>query len=152
MSPSIQVPKSGAASAGRSRTTRSAKISERAAPSEEAEPDFDGRIEPTFDLESFELEAEEEYEESGGDDEDITEPNYRITRAAEKKHTGLRRAPRNDTPYEAPPLKLLQQQPRSNRSRISDEALEENARMLEAVLADFGVKGRDHRGAPRAPW
>src|SRR5262249_54034914 len=25
---------------------------------------------------------------------------------------------------------------------LSDEALEENARMLEAVLADFGVKGR----------
>jgi DNA segregation ATPase FtsK/SpoIIIE, S-DNA-T family len=115
--------------------------SERAAPSEEAEPDSDGRIEPTFDLESFELEAEEEYEESGGGDEDITEPNYRITRAAEKKHTGLRRAPRNDTPYEAPSLKLLQQQPRSNRSRISDEVLQENARELEGVLQDFGVKG-----------
>ena len=25
---------------------------------------------------------------------------------------------------------------------LTDEALEENARMLEAVLADFGVKGR----------
>ena len=28
------------------------------------------------------------------------------------------------------------------RTRLSDEALEENARMLEAVLTDFGVKGR----------
>jgi S-DNA-T family DNA segregation ATPase FtsK/SpoIIIE len=111
------------------------------APSEEAEPDSDGRIEPTFDLEPFDLEAEEEYEESGDDEEDITEPNYRITRTAEKKHTGLRRAARNDTPFEAPPLKLLQQQPRSNRSLISDEVLQENARELEGVLQDFGVKG-----------
>src|SRR6185503_15885243 len=53
----------------------------------------------------------------------------------------LRRTQRSDTPYEAPPLKLLQQQPRSNKSRISDEVLQENARELEGVLPDFGVKG-----------
>src|SRR5207342_2868645 len=47
-----------------------------------------------------------------------------------------------DTPYEAPPLKLLQPQPRSNkRTAISDEVLQENARELEGVLQDFGVKG-----------
>ena len=107
---------------------------------EEAEPDPDGRIEPTFDLEPFDLDDEEEDEE-GDEDEDITEPNYRITRSSEKKHTGLRRTQRSDTPYEAPPLKLLQQQPRSNKSRISDEVLQENARELEGVLQDFGVKG-----------
>ena len=108
---------------------------------EEAEPDPDGRIEPTFDLEPFDLDDEEEDEE-GDADEDITEPNYRITRSSEKKHTGLRRTQRSDTPYEAPPLKLLQQQPRSNRSRgVSDEVLQENARELEGVLQDFGVKG-----------
>ena len=49
---------------------------------------------------------------------------------------------RSDTPYEAPPLKLLQPQPRSNkRTAISDEVLQENARELEGVLQDFGVKG-----------
>ena len=81
-------------------------------------------------------------DEEGDEDEDITEPNYRITRSSEKKHTGLRRKQRSDTPYEAPPLKLLQQQPRSNRSRrVSDEVLQENARELEGVLQDFGVKG-----------
>ena len=78
------------------------------------------------------------------DDEgdDVTEPNYRITRTAEKKkHTGPR-VQRSDTPYEAPPLKLLQPQPRSNkRTAISDEVLQENARELEGVLQDFGVKG-----------
>jgi S-DNA-T family DNA segregation ATPase FtsK/SpoIIIE len=107
---------------------------------EEAEPDPDGRIEPTFDLEPFDL-GEEEDEESD-EDEDIIEPNYRITRTSEKKHTGLRRAQKSDMPYEAPPLKLLQQQPRANRNRgVSDEVLQENARELEGVLQDFGVKG-----------
>ncbi len=83
----------------------------------------------------------DEQDEEEDEDEDITEPNYRITRSSEKKHTGLRRTQRSDTPYEAPPLKLLQQQPRSNKSRISDEVLQENARELEGVLQDFGVKG-----------
>ena len=51
-------------------------------------------------------------------------------------------AQRSDTPYEAPPLKLLQPQPRSSkRTAISDEVLQENARELEGVLQDFGVKG-----------
>ena len=114
--------------------------SEQTATSEDAEPDPDGRIEPTFDLEPFEFEDEEEEDEEGDETDDVTEPNYRITRSVEKKHTGPR-VQRSDTPYEAPPLKLLQQQPRSNRSRISDEVLQENARELEGVLQDFGVKG-----------
>jgi DNA segregation ATPase FtsK/SpoIIIE, S-DNA-T family len=114
---------------------------ERTAASKEAEPDPDGRIEPTFDLEPYAFEDEEEEDAEVDEADDVTEPNYRITRTQEKKHTGLRRAARNDTPYEAPPLKLLQQQPRSNRSRISDEVLQENARELEGVLQDYGVKG-----------
>jgi DNA segregation ATPase FtsK/SpoIIIE, S-DNA-T family len=116
---------------------------EAAPPAEDAEPDPDGRIEPTFDLEPYAFEDDEEEDEEDGEEEDVTEPNYRITRTAaeKKKHTGPR-VQRSDTPYEAPPLKLLQQQPRSNRARaISDEVLQENARELEGVLQDFGVKG-----------
>ncbi|HWA92594.1 MAG TPA: DNA translocase FtsK 4TM domain-containing protein [Rhizomicrobium sp.] len=45
--------------------------------------------------------------------------------------------------YQLPSLALLHEPPHaSDSSALSDEALEENARMLEAVLADFGVKGR----------
>jgi S-DNA-T family DNA segregation ATPase FtsK/SpoIIIE len=113
-----------------------------ATPAEDLEPDSDGRIEPTFDLDPYAYENAEEEDEEGDDEEDITQPNYRITRTAEKKHTGLRKTQRNDTPYEAPPLKLLQPQPRSSkRTAISDEVLQENARELEGVLQDFGVKG-----------
>ena len=45
--------------------------------------------------------------------------------------------------YQLPALGLLAE-PRhvADATTLSDESLEENARMLEAVLADFGVKGR----------
>ena len=109
-----------------------------------SEPDADGRIEPSFEIGSLNL-GEGVDEENDEDAEDVTEPSYRITRSnpeAKQGHKGLRRQPRSDTPYETPPFKLLQQQPRSNRSRsISDEVLQENARELEGVFQDFGVKG-----------
>jgi DNA segregation ATPase FtsK/SpoIIIE, S-DNA-T family len=45
--------------------------------------------------------------------------------------------------YQLPALGLLAEPVRvQDTAALSDEALEENARMLEAVLSDFGVKGR----------
>ncbi|HXM00327.1 MAG TPA: DNA translocase FtsK 4TM domain-containing protein [Rhizomicrobium sp.] len=45
--------------------------------------------------------------------------------------------------YQLPALGLLAEPVRlHDKTALSDEALEENARMLEAVLSDFGVKGR----------
>ncbi len=43
--------------------------------------------------------------------------------------------------YEVPPLGLLASPAEVTRHVLSDEALEENARMLENVLDDYGVKG-----------
>jgi S-DNA-T family DNA segregation ATPase FtsK/SpoIIIE len=43
--------------------------------------------------------------------------------------------------YDLPPLSLLSDPARIERHHLSDEALEENARMLENVLDDYGVKG-----------
>ena len=43
--------------------------------------------------------------------------------------------------YEVPPLSLLENPVNIVRHQLSDEALEENARMLENVLDDYGVKG-----------
>jgi len=48
-------------------------------------------------------------------------------------------APQPD--YELPPLNLLTNPDSITRHHLSDEALEENARMLENVLDDYGVKG-----------
>ncbi len=47
----------------------------------------------------------------------------------------------NRAVYETPPLGLLSSPDDITRHVLSDEALEENARMLEAVLDDYGVKG-----------
>jgi DNA segregation ATPase FtsK/SpoIIIE, S-DNA-T family len=43
--------------------------------------------------------------------------------------------------YELPPLSLLSAPVAIQRTQLSDESLEENARMLESVLDDYGVKG-----------
>lgn len=43
--------------------------------------------------------------------------------------------------YELPPLNLLAKPNGARKTVISDEALEQNARMLENVLGDFGVRG-----------
>jgi S-DNA-T family DNA segregation ATPase FtsK/SpoIIIE len=43
--------------------------------------------------------------------------------------------------YEFPPLALLTDPATVKRHHLSDEALEENARMLESVLDDYGVRG-----------
>ncbi|WP_298841439.1 DNA translocase FtsK [uncultured Roseobacter sp.] len=43
--------------------------------------------------------------------------------------------------FELPPLSLLENPVEIPRLHLSDEALEENARMLESVLDDYGVKG-----------
>ncbi|SFL17424.1 DNA translocase FtsK [Shimia haliotis] len=47
----------------------------------------------------------------------------------------------NHIEYELPPLNLLENPMTISRHHLSDEALEENARMLEVVLDDYGVKG-----------
>jgi S-DNA-T family DNA segregation ATPase FtsK/SpoIIIE len=112
------------------------------------EADADGRIEPSFGAGPIarvhNATSGDGDEENDDDDDDVTAPAYRITRTkpeGKKGHTSVRPA-RSDTPYELPPLKLLQQQPRTNRrTSISDEVLQENARELEGVLQDFGVKG-----------
>ncbi len=47
-----------------------------------------------------------------------------------------------DTEYELPPLDFLEQAPVSRAAqRITEESLEKNARLLESVLEDFGVRG-----------
>ncbi|TMV04875.1 DNA translocase FtsK [Ruegeria sediminis] len=47
----------------------------------------------------------------------------------------------NAADFELPPLSLLSNPAAIQRHHLSDEALEENARMLENVLDDYGVKG-----------
>ncbi|RVV96680.1 hypothetical protein EKE94_17530 [Mesobaculum littorinae] len=61
-------------------------------------------------------------------------------RAQEEAQPGLEFDDRYSD-YEHPPLNLLTNPSSIERHHLSDEALEENARMLETVLDDYGVKG-----------
>ena len=61
-------------------------------------------------------------------------------RAAAEAQPALRFEPEHAA-YEHPPLNLLTNPVLIQRHSLSDEALEENARMLESVLDDYGVKG-----------
>ncbi|MBL8589568.1 MAG: DNA translocase FtsK 4TM domain-containing protein [Methylobacteriaceae bacterium] len=62
--------------------------------------------------------------------------------APHRASTPARRAARAAAPqaYEMPALTMLAE-PKRQASRISQDALEQNARLLEGVLDDFGVKG-----------
>jgi DNA segregation ATPase FtsK/SpoIIIE, S-DNA-T family len=59
----------------------------------------------------------------------VPEPAPRTYQEPEKVH------------YDLPPLSLLTNPENIQRLHLSDEALEDNARMLENVLDDYGVKG-----------
>ncbi|MDO6585374.1 DNA translocase FtsK 4TM domain-containing protein [Salipiger sp. 1_MG-2023] len=71
---------------------------------------------------------------------DIRKPIQPSRRAQAESQSAL--GPQDqDSGYELPPLSLLGSPDAIERHHLSDEALEENARMLETVLDDYGVKG-----------
>jgi DNA segregation ATPase FtsK/SpoIIIE, S-DNA-T family len=115
------------------------------------------------------LHIEDEDEDLSSHDEDDSEEGYHLdaapeplaaTRLAERRESRVKREEAKRLPqtakrakqpalnlasgeYQLPALGLLAEPaPVAENHGLSDEALEENARMLEAVLADFGVKGR----------
>ncbi|KAA2313386.1 DNA translocase FtsK [Pseudooceanicola sediminis] len=63
------------------------------------------------------------------------------SRAREEAQPGLAFQEAEPVQYDLPPLSLLTNPENIQRLHLSDEALEENARMLENVLDDYGVKG-----------
>ena len=65
----------------------------------------------------------------------------RTSRVARPGGAHAPRPARAVQPYERPPLELLTDPAEVERHHLSDEALEDNARMLESVLDDYGVKG-----------
>ena len=68
----------------------------------------------------------------------------RLTRAAPVKKAPPKqeRLPLPDTLWRLPPLELLRTAPPRGEIGPSAEALQANARLLETVLADYGVQGR----------
>lgn len=120
--------------------------------------------EEELEEDEYEYEYEDEYDEEGIEGEEDEEPEL----VAPARETGMsarrkrqiirkknkaqqsKRERREAQPalpvfsagdYELPPLNLLSKPKHTGRAVISDEALEQNARMLETVLSDFGVRG-----------
>ncbi|PJF09630.1 DNA translocase FtsK [Pseudorhodobacter sp. MZDSW-24AT] len=71
----------------------------------------------------------------------VKKPVAPSRQAIAESHPRLRFDEQVNQPYELPPLSLLSSPSTVERFALSDEALEENARMLESVLDDYGVKG-----------
>ncbi|WP_300032665.1 DNA translocase FtsK [uncultured Roseobacter sp.] len=81
----------------------------------------------------------------------VAEPRRVVQQPARKPVQPSRRAQAEAQPalsfdethpgFELPPLNLLENPVEVPRLHLSEEALEENARMLESVLDDYGVKG-----------
>jgi S-DNA-T family DNA segregation ATPase FtsK/SpoIIIE len=118
-----------------------------------------GRAEIQEDEEEWEYEDEEEFDD---DDDDLPglamppEPLTAVDFSAKRVRRAEDRRPKvkvktrlqpalnlAEGEYQLPPLSLLTEPPAETTTpAYSDDALEENARLLEAVLSDFGVKGR----------
>ena len=125
-------------------------------------PNFSFHKARDYDEEEYEPELDDEPEhEDAGYALDMAPEPIAATRLAERREgrvkreeakkaaaTNIKRAkqPALDLvsgEYQLPALSLLAEPVVvHDTTALSDEALEENARMLEAVLADFGVKGR----------
>ncbi|GAA0550318.1 S-DNA-T family DNA segregation ATPase FtsK/SpoIIIE [Rhizomicrobium palustre] len=115
------------------------------------------RVEPRIKRENAPEEESSdapEYEEEIEEDEEqpsldlAPAPGSRVKREEAKKSSAPKRAQQPalalaSGDYELPPLGLLAEPVHvGDQTAFSDESLEENARMLESVLSDFGVKGR----------
>ncbi len=105
-------------------------------------------VEDGFEDDADEAAAEDDALEDE-DEPALAAPKRKIIRKKEKRKES-RRERREAQPvlpvfsadnYELPPLNLLAKPDGARHAVISDEALEQNARMLENVLSDFGVRG-----------
>lgn len=113
------------------------------APGSGGQKDEEGRIEPFFGDDTPQLQevarASDEPVEAG--------KQYQITpRGDSESETSasrqVKRLPGVASTYALPPLRLLKNVPNSRRGPgLSQKVLQQNARLLEEVLQDFGVKG-----------
>ena len=120
-----------------------------AAKATRAEPRLQPPFEPdVYGVKSFRApESQQKIDANQSTDRPIEEVHNRIAAAPAPIRPG-KRLVRESQPtlldrgsYELPPLQLLAEAKRLATNQISEDALEQNARLLEGVLDDFGVKG-----------
>ncbi len=119
--------------------------------SQDAKPAARPAAKPKIRRMAKDEETEADVEADAADEDDQPAPRTRIMRGPERLEKGRRAAAREDQPslaldhqiYELPSLGLLSMpKAKDNRREVlSDDALHQNARLLEGVLEDFGVRG-----------
>ncbi|MGH6988254.1 MAG: DNA translocase FtsK 4TM domain-containing protein [Stellaceae bacterium] len=77
---------------------------------------------------------------------DIAQPKPMAKRPEPSRQTSLDLGP--TAGYPLPPLDLLSEPPARKTASVNNEALQQNARLLESVLDDFGVRGEIRRVRP----
>jgi DNA segregation ATPase FtsK/SpoIIIE, S-DNA-T family len=82
---------------------------------------------------------EEDEEEEEGEEEEPRARKKRAPRTPAKKSSGT---------FVLPPMTVLTAPKASDRKTLSDDVLQENAKSLEAVLQDFGVRGEITNARP----
>jgi S-DNA-T family DNA segregation ATPase FtsK/SpoIIIE len=118
------------------------------------------RIEPRFDNQPFDASAyappaaraarrEQPVDEYDFEEDELPAPS-RVRPSAPPLKSGQRIAKEvqpslldrmSPQRYELPPLLILSEAKKQPAGKVSEDALEQNARLLEGVLEDFGVKG-----------
>jgi S-DNA-T family DNA segregation ATPase FtsK/SpoIIIE len=76
---------------------------------------------------------------------DVTQPRAALRPSEASRQTSL---DLGTAEFELPPLELLTEAPPHRATTISTEALQQNARLLESVLDDFGIRGEIHKVRP----
>ena len=106
------------------------------------------RIEPSFDETQPEAAVFEDEAPESVMDYEAEEPEFEKEVEPAPKHNPIKIAPRNKAKptkasFELPPLELLSEPKKMGRQpEFAPELLAENARRLEGVLEDFGVRGQ----------
>jgi S-DNA-T family DNA segregation ATPase FtsK/SpoIIIE len=150
LAPQTESPRRGRSQTARIEPTLSAR---RPAPHveddhAEEEPAYAEVEEEAYEEDGYEPEPEE-VEEDEAEEEEAPAPKVARTHKPLKQGKRLKKDMQPGLgfgagqDYELPPLTLLAEPKRVGKpAELSDEALEQNARMLEGVLDDFGVKGQ----------
>ena len=113
-------------------------------------PVFEADDDDEDDLEDTEVDEFDEIEEPVARARAPRETNETLVRRGDERRRKLRAKSElqpalnlAEGEYQLPPLGLISEPPPDITGPVlSDDALKENARMLEAVLGDFGVRGR----------
>ena len=105
---------------------------------------FREAVEPPTEPDETDIDDEAHWDEPPGNQVEAPTPapKKRKRKKPATSNTGFNHGNDPDAEYQLPPLTLLSKpKPGSNQPQMTNEMLAENARMLEGVLDDFGVRG-----------